>query len=69
MKKNKLKSQQLSLTFDNDNIGVNYFQPSHKKESIETSTFTCKVISMNSYKQVKHNKLTERFYSLSDHLE
>jgi len=69
MKKNKITSQQLSLDFDNDNNRVDSFQSSYQKRLLKTNTSTCKVISMNSFNQEKHNQLIERFYSLSDHLE
>ena len=69
MKKNKIKSQQLSLSFDNVVNRTISFQLSYEEKTLSSNINICKIISLDYYNQKKENELLDRFYSLSDHLE
>jgi len=70
MKRNKQKSQQLSIDFENV---IQYENNSFQIKPQETLNYSnnsnCKVISLDYFNQIKDQDLLNKFYSLSNHLD
>jgi len=70
MKRNKQKSQQLSIDFENViRYENNSFQIKHQETLNYSNNSSCKVVSLGYFNQRKEQELLNKFYSLSNHLD